>query len=63
MQAMGLYQSSDPIAWAITTFIEIAITFLLCSTVLYVGGVLVTSSKLYITFLLTLFGISVLSFW
>lgn len=60
---MGLLQSSDPIAWAITTFIEIAITLFLCCMVLYVGGILEFSSKMYIAFLLTLFGITVLSFW
>lgn len=63
MQAMGLNKSSDPIAWAITTLIEIAITFFLCCLVLYGGGILDTSSKWYVAFLLLLFGLSVLSFW
>lgn len=63
MQCMGLWQSSDLIAWSLTTLIEIAITFLVCSLILYGGGVLSSTSKSFMLFFLCLFGVAVLSFW
>lgn len=63
MQCMGLWPSSELIAWSLTTSAEIAITFLVCSTILYGGGVLGSTSKLFMVFFLGLFGASVLSFW
>lgn len=63
MQCMGLWQSSDLIAWSVTTLTEIAITFLICSSILYGGGVLNSTSKSFMLFFLFLFGVAVLSFW
>lgn len=63
MQCMGLWRSSDLIAWSVTTLVETGITFLVCSVILYGGGVLATTSKLFMVFLLGLFAVSVLSFW
>lgn len=63
MQCMGLWQSSDLIAWSVTTLVEIAITFLICTVILYTGGVLGSSSKLFLVFFLAMFAFSVLSFW
>lgn len=63
MQAMGLKKSSENIAWIMTTIIELAVIFLLCLIILYTGGILETTSKLFLYFYLMIFGCCVVSFW
>lgn len=55
-------ESSDLISWIITTFIELAIVFLLAVVILYTGGIMQFSSKLLIYLFLMIFGLCVISF-
>lgn len=62
MRTMGMDESSDLISWLITTFVELAIVFLLAVAILYSGGIMQFSSKVLIYLYLLIFGICVISF-
>lgn len=55
-------ESSDLISWIITTFVELAIIFLLAEVILFSGGIMEYSSKLLIYIFLLIFGLCVISF-
>lgn len=59
---MGMHESSELISWVITTFVELAIVFLLAVVILYTGGIMQYSSKLLIYVYLLIFGLCVISF-
>lgn len=60
---MGMNYSSDLVSWIITTFLELAIVFLLAVTILYTGGIMEFSNKVLIYLFLLVFGLCVISFW
>lgn len=60
---MGLEETSENIAWILSTFIDFAITFLICEIVLYAGGTLQTTSRGLLYVFLMIFGCCVISFW
>lgn len=60
---MGMNDSSDLVSWIITTFLELAIVFLLAVTILYTGGIMEFSNKVLIYLFLLVFGLCVISFW
>lgn len=62
MRTMGMHESSELISWIITTFVELAIVFLLAVVILYTGGIMQYSSKLLIYVYLLIFGLCVISF-
>lgn len=62
MRTMGLQESSDLVSWLITTFVELAIVFLLAVFILYTGGIMEYSSKVLIYSYLLTFGLCVISF-
>lgn len=55
-------ESSELASWIITTFVELAIVFLLAIVILYTGGIMAFSSKLLIYVFLLVFGFCVISF-
>lgn len=55
-------ESSELTSWLITTFVELAIVFLLAVVILYSGGIMQFASKLLIYLYLLIFGICVISF-
>lgn len=57
-----MHESSELISWIITTFVELAIVFLLAVVILYTGGIMQYSSKLLIYVYLLIFGLCVISF-
>lgn len=57
-----MHESSELISWVITTFVELAIVFLLAVVILYTGGIMQYSSKLLIYVYLLIFGLCVISF-
>jgi hypothetical protein len=63
MRTMGLHESFELASWIITTFVELAIIFLLTEIILYGGGIMETSDKLLIYIYLLIFGLCVISFW
>lgn len=63
MRTMGLHESSELASWIITTFVELAIIFLLTEIILYGGGIMEYSDKLLIYIYLLIFGLCVISFW
>lgn len=62
MRTMGMDESSDLISWLFTTFVELAIVFLLAVVILYTGGIMQFASKVLIYLYLLIFGICVISF-
>jgi len=60
---MGMRESSELVSWIITTFVELAIVFLMAVIILYSGGIMQFSSKILIYVYLLLFGACVISFW
>lgn len=56
-------ESSEIVSWIITTFLELAIVFLLALVILYTGGIMQYSSKILIYIYLLIFGLCVISFW
>lgn len=63
MRIMGLERSSENIAWILSTFIDFAITFLICEIVLFTGKTLQTTSRGLLYAFLLIFGACVISFW
>lgn len=63
MRTMGLHESSELASWIITTFVELAIVFLLAEIILYGGGIMEYSDKLLIYIYLLIFGLCVIAFW
>jgi hypothetical protein len=63
MRTMGLHESSELVSWIITTFVELAVIFLLTEIILYGGGIMEYSDKLLIYIYLLIFGLCVISFW
>lgn len=63
MRIMGLQKSSENIAWIVSTFIDFAITFLICETILFAGGVLQTTDQYLLYIFLLVFGACVIAFW
>lgn len=55
-------ESSELASWIITTFVELAIVFLLAVAILYTGGIMEFSSKVLIYFYLMIFGLCIISF-
>lgn len=55
-------ESSELASWVITTFVELAIVFLLAVVILYIGGIMMFSSKLLLYLYLLIFGLCVISF-
>lgn len=62
MRTMGMQESSELVSWIITTFVELAIVFLLAVMILYTGGIMQYSSKMLIYVYLLIFGLCVISF-
>nr|XP_029714133.1 LOW QUALITY PROTEIN: ATP-binding cassette sub-family A member 12 [Aedes albopictus] len=62
MRAMGLKSYSDSISWAVTTMIELCIVFVLALSILYGGGILQHSSKLFLFVYLLVFGVCLIAF-
>uniref|UniRef100_A0A336KWA0 CSON000491 protein n=1 Tax=Culicoides sonorensis TaxID=179676 RepID=A0A336KWA0_CULSO len=62
MRTMGLVKSAEIISWIITTIFELTIIMILVLIVLYTGGILVTSSKLFMFTFLMAFSCCVVSF-
>ncbi|XP_053680163.1 glucosylceramide transporter ABCA12 [Anopheles nili] len=62
MRSMGLKSSSETVSWVITTFIEISIVLLIGLIILYTGGLLVFSSKVFLVCYLVVFGICMIAF-
>ncbi|XP_058829413.1 glucosylceramide transporter ABCA12-like [Topomyia yanbarensis] len=62
MRSMGLKSNSDSMSWAITTLIELCIVFVLCLIILYGGGILVHSSKIFLFVYLLVFGLCLMAF-
>ena len=62
MRTMGLQESSELVSWLITTFVELAIVFLLAVIILFTGGIMEYSSKVLLYFFLLTFGVCVISF-
>ncbi|XP_058465272.1 glucosylceramide transporter ABCA12 [Malaya genurostris] len=62
MRSMGLKSNSDSISWAITTLIELCIVFVLSLTILYSGGILLHSSKIFLFVYLLVFGLCLMAF-
>lgn len=63
MRIMGLQKSSEDLAWIVSTFIDFAITFVLCESILYAGGALQTTNRFLLYIFLLVFGGCVISFW
>lgn len=63
MRTMGLVKSAEIISWLITTIFELAIIMILVLIILYTGGILVTSSKLFMYMFLMAFSCCVVAFW
>lgn len=57
-----MQESSELVSWIITTFVELAIVFLLAVMILYTGGIMQYSSKMLIYVYLLIFGLCVISF-
>lgn len=55
-------ETSELASWIITTFVELAIVFLLAVVILYTGGIMAFSSKVLIYLYLLIFGLCVISF-
>jgi hypothetical protein len=62
MRTMGMQESSELVSWLITTFVELAIVFLLSVVILYYGGIMAYSSKALIYLYLLVFGLCIISF-
>ncbi|XP_062562122.1 glucosylceramide transporter ABCA12 [Armigeres subalbatus] len=62
MRAMGLKSYSDSISWVITTLIELCIVFVLALSILYSGGILEHSSKIFLFVYLLVFGVCLIAF-
>ncbi|XP_053683429.1 retinal-specific phospholipid-transporting ATPase ABCA4 [Sabethes cyaneus] len=62
MRSMGLKANSDSISWAITTMIELCIVFVLSLIILYSGGILLHSSKIFLFVYLLVFGLCLMAF-
>lgn len=62
MRVMGLKRSSEYLAWFITTTLELALVFLIVSTILYTGGIFQTTNKLFLLFFLLTFGSGTIAF-
>ncbi|XP_055530518.1 ATP-binding cassette sub-family A member 13 [Wyeomyia smithii] len=62
MRSMGLKSNSDSISWAITTMVELCIVFVLSLIILYCGGILLHSSKLFLFVYLLVFGVCLMAF-
>lgn len=63
MRAMGLKSFSEHFAWWLFNFVELALVFLVALIILFVGGIMVTTGKVFIYIFLLIFGICVLAFW
>lgn len=57
-----MQESSEVVSWITTTFVELAIVFMLAVVILYTGGIMQYSSKLLIYIYLLIFGLCVISF-
>jgi hypothetical protein len=62
MRTMGMKESSELVSWIITTFVELAIVFLIAVLILYSGGIMEYSSKILIYLYLLIFGLCIISF-
>ncbi|XP_055631846.1 glucosylceramide transporter ABCA12 [Toxorhynchites rutilus septentrionalis] len=62
MRSMGLKANSDSISWAVTTLVELCIIFVLVLAILYGGGILIHSSKMFLFTYLLVFGICLIAF-
>lgn len=62
MRSMGLKSTADSISWAITSLIELCIVFVLGLTILYGGGILLHSSKIFLFTYQLVFGICLIAF-
>ncbi|XP_052862121.1 glucosylceramide transporter ABCA12 [Anopheles cruzii] len=62
MRSMGLKSGSETVAWIIATFIEISLVFLIGLAILYGGGILVHSSKVFLFCYLVVFGVCMIAF-
>lgn len=63
MRTMGLHPNSETFSWIIFTFLEFAVVFFLALIILYVGGLLVLTNKIFIYLFLLIFGAAIISFW
>lgn len=63
MRAMGLKQLSEHVSWWTINLIELAIVFLIALIILYGGGILMTSGKVFLYVFLMVFGVCTLAFW
>lgn len=62
MRSMGLKSTSDSISWAITTLIELGIVFVLGLAILYSGGILMHSSRIFLFVYQLVFGLCLIAF-
>lgn len=62
MRTMGMQESSELVSWIITTFVELAVVFLLAVVILYTGGIMEHSSTVLVYIFLLIFGLCVISF-
>uniref|UniRef100_A0A182MPU9 ABC transporter domain-containing protein n=1 Tax=Anopheles culicifacies TaxID=139723 RepID=A0A182MPU9_9DIPT len=62
MRSMGLKSGSETVSWVIATFIEICIVFLLGLIILYSGGILAYSSKIFLFCYMVVFGVCLIGF-
>lgn len=63
MRAMGLKQLSEHVSWWTINLMELAIVFLIALIILYGGGILMTSGKVFLFVFLMVFGVCTLAFW
>lgn len=63
MTIMGLQQASENVAWVISTFIDLAITFFITEFILYMGGTLHSTNRFLLFLFLLHFGACIISFW
>ncbi|XP_017124997.1 ATP-binding cassette sub-family A member 13 isoform X2 [Drosophila elegans] len=62
MRSMGLKAHSELVAWALISFLELCVIFVLISAVLYSGGILGYTNWFFMMFYCLSFGICLISF-
>lgn len=63
MRIMGLQRTSENVAWTVSTFIDLAITFFICMLILLIGEAIQTTSRTLLYLFLLAFGAGIISFW
>lgn len=62
MRSMGLKPCSELTSWILVTFVELLIIFLGVTFILYIGGLLMYASFVFVMFFLLVFGACLISF-